>query len=138
MNTIVIYDRESTYSDNVAKLVDKIDDVNMFDYRDEDVQNMLEKQFRFKPNCLFVIEGDTMYVGEHATDHLMSRQGVPNIVSGLLRSKFDDVSKLLSFVTEDSDGDIHGEFPIREEAKEIIEDMQDDSSDIVEIPINDS
>lgn len=138
MNTIVIYDGESTYSDNVAKLVDKIDDVNMFDYRNEDVQNLLEEQFRFKPNCLFVIEDDTMYVGDHATDHLMGRQGVPNIVSSILRSRFDDVSKLLSFVTEDSDGDIHGEFPIREEAKYIIDDMQDDSSDTVEIPINES
>lgn len=138
MNTIVIHDSKSTYSDNIAKLVDKIDDVNMFDYRDENVQNFLEKQFSFKPNCLFVIEDDRIYAGDHATDHLMSRQGVPNIVSGLLRSKFDDVSKLLSFVTEDSDGDIHGEFPIREDAKEIIEDIQDDSSNTFEIPINES
>lgn len=136
MSTIVIYDSESSYSDKVAKVVDKVDNVKLVDYRNEEIQNFLEEQFRFKPNCLFVIDDDYIYVGDSATDQLMNRQGVPNIISGILRSRFDDVSTLLSFITDKSSEDIHGKFPIREEAMVFIDNIENDSDDIVEIPIN--
>ena len=136
MKTIVVYDNNSMYNDKIAKVADKIDDIKLVDYNNEEIQEFLEIQFGFKPNCLYVIDYEKLYISKKATNYLINRQGVPSIFSNMVRSKFDDVSNLLSYITDDVSDDIHGEFPIRDEAQEFVSNSDVFNDNIVNIPIN--
>lgn len=137
MKTIVVYDNNSMYNDKIAKIASKVDDIKLVDYNNKEIQEFLDIQFGFKPNCLYVIDDGELYIGEKATNYLINRQGVPSIFSNIVRSKFDDVSNLFSYITDDVSDDIHGVFPIREEAQEFISNSEIFNDNVVNIPIND-
>lgn len=137
MKTIVVYDNNSMYNDKIAKIASKVDDIKLVDYNNKEIQEFLDIQFGFKPNCLYVIDDGELYIGEKATNYLINRQGVPSIFSNIVRSKFDDVSNLFSYITDDVSDDIHGVFPIREEAQEFISNSEMFNDNVVNIPIND-
>lgn len=137
MKTIVVYDNNSMYNDKIAKIASKVDDIKLVDYNNKEIQEFLDIQFGFKPNCLYVIDEGELYIGEKATNYLINRQGVPSIFSNIVRSKFDDVSNLFSYITDDVSDDIHGVFPIREEAQEFISNSDIFNDSVVNIPIND-
>lgn len=136
MKTIVVYDSDSMYNDKIAKIADKVDDIKLVDYNNEEIQEFLDIQFGFKPNCLYVIDDGELYIGKKATNYLINRQGVPLIFSNMVRSKFDDLSNLFSYITDDVSDDIHGVFPIRDEAKEFVSNSDVFDDDTVSIPIN--
>lgn len=124
-DALVIYNGDSKYQDKITGGFKKLDDIKAVQWSDETVQNFLEEQFGWTPKSLVVVDGDTVYIGKHATEHLTNRQGVPTMLSELTKSRAEPfstvASKLLDF-TEDTD-EVHGEFPLQSEAEEYVDDL---------------
>lgn len=124
-DAVVVYDGNSQYQDKITKIFKKVDDIKAVEWEDESIQEFLSKQFGWKPKALIVVDDGTVYVGDNATEHLSSRQGIPSVIPSLVKSRlpFSTVlSKLLSFA-DDSD-EIHGKFPLDEDAQQQIEEIR--------------
>lgn len=124
-DALVIYDYNSQYQDKLSSSFEKIDNLKTLDWNSDEAQDFLEIQFGFKPKTLIVIDDKTVYTGKEATEHLTERQGVPSFLSKLAKSRakpFSTIASKIIGVSEDNDN-IHGEFPLDEEAKDIIDDI---------------
>lgn len=122
---VVIYDSSSRYHSKLTDVFENIDDIKRIEWESEDSQEFLDAQFGWKPKTLLVVEGDEVYVGGNATDHLTSRQGIPSIIPDITKSKTQPFSTILEKAvdfTDDSD-EISGIFPLKDEARDVIDDI---------------
>jgi hypothetical protein len=131
-DAVLIHDKESKYKSGIARAFNKADNIKVLDWNDEDVQTFLDKQFGWRPKSMMVIDEDKVYVGENATEHLVERIGVPKTVTKLAKSRAPPVSAVVSTLTGDDSDDITGEFPLDEDAEDIVDEFINGT----DIPIN--
>lgn len=121
-DALVIYDAECSYHDQLSSAFESADALKTVDINSSAVQEFLDTQFNWQPYAFMVVDGDTVYVGEYATEHLVTRLGVPGAVTQLAQSQASPVSTVVSTLVRRKDTDpIHGEFPLQPEANDYVE-----------------
>lgn len=134
---ILIYDAKCTYSKGISSVFAQSDkQVRSIDWENSVVQDFLEEQFGRKPFAMMVVDDGTLYVGEEATRHLTQNIGIPNTVTEVVKHRAQPVSTIFSKLARRRQTDnIHGEFPINDEAATILEEL---STEPVDIPIKEA
>lgn len=124
-DALVIYDYKSKYQDKLSSSFEKLDNINTIDWNSDVSQEFIDKQFGFNPKTMIVVDDTTVYVGNDATEHLAERQGVPPFLSNLAKSRAEPFSTIASKIIgfKEEKDNIHGEFPLDEEAEEVIHDL---------------
>lgn len=129
-DALVIYDYSSKYQDKLSSSFERLDNINTIDWNSDTSKEFLEEQFGFEPKTMIVIDDDVVYVGDRATEHLAERQGVPPFLANLAKSRaepFSTIASKIIGVTEDNDN-VHGEFPLDEDAEQVVEDYLEGTS----------
>lgn len=128
-DALVIYDAECSYHEKISSAFESADALKTVDINDESVQEFLDTQFNWQPYAFIVIDGDTVYVGEHATEQLVTRLGVPGPVTQLAQSRASPVSSVVSTLVRKKDTDpVHGEFPLQPDARDYVESVMEGTS----------
>ncbi|MFB6283030.1 MAG: DUF393 domain-containing protein [Halobacteria archaeon] len=99
--SVLIYDGDCPYCTSISRILGKIDDVLVLPYQDTESKEFLRSQFGEAPFAMYLVdvEKGVVYGGESAAKELCRRAGLPELVSDLVRDRYETVSFIIGKVS---------------------------------------
>lgn len=110
----------------VAGVVSSVStDLKLVPWQAPAVQSFLEAQFDERPFAFVLVDGDSVHVGEDAVERLSWRYGLPDSLATLLRGAYRPVAGPFGRVVHGREpADLHGTFPLTDEARAHLEPLR--------------